>query len=71
MHGEPDAKGPTDPPDRRIASAADRAGEEMRMNGCALMRRFMGDSLMTARGRLALVPATVSLVGGTLAWLLY
>ncbi|MET4700092.1 hypothetical protein ABIE65_003129 [Constrictibacter sp. MBR-5] len=41
------------------------------MNGCALMRRIMGDSLMTATAGLALILGTVSLIGGTLAWLIY
>ncbi len=41
------------------------------MNECALMRRIMGDSLMTATAGLALILATVSLVGGPLAWLIY
>ncbi|MFN4088700.1 MAG: hypothetical protein ACK4QW_06590 [Alphaproteobacteria bacterium] len=40
------------------------------MTGCALARKVMGDSLQSATLGLAAILAAISLVGGTLAWLI-
>lgn len=39
--------------------------------GCRLMHRIMGDSLMSATLGLALILGAVSLVGGTIAWIIH